>query len=112
MAEVMTVTKENFDDVIANNRIVAIDFWASWCAPCKNFAPILENAATRHSDVLFASVNVEEQTELANEFDIRSIPFLMILKDSTLIYAEPGALSAAEFNDLIERAKVVAVDDK
>lgn len=106
---VVSVTKDNFDELLANNSLVIIDFWAQWCAPCKAFAPIFETAAGHHPAVLFGSVNVEEQPELANEFEIRSIPFLMILKDRTLIYAEPGALSAAEFNDLIDKAKAVSL---
>ena len=109
MSNVKLVTKENFDDLLANNDLVTIDFWAEWCVPCKNFAPIFEQAAQQHPDVAFGSVNVEEQQELANEFEIRSIPFLMILKARTLIYAEPGALSASEFNDLINKAKTISV---
>jgi len=106
---VTSVTKENFDELLANNPLVVIDFWAEWCAPCKAFSPVFEAAAERNANILFGSVNVEEQPELANEFEIRSIPFLMILKDRTLIYAEPGALSAAEFDDLIEKAKAVSL---
>lgn len=106
---VTSVTKENFDELLANNPLVVIDFWAEWCAPCKAFSPVFEKAAENNPNILFGSVNVEEQPELANEFEIRSIPFLMILKDRNLIYAEAGALSAAEFNDLIEKAKSVSV---
>ncbi len=106
---VTSVTKENFDELLANNPLVVIDFWAEWCAPCKAFSPVFETVAERNPNILFGSVNVEEQPELAAEFEIRSIPFLMILKDRNLIYADAGSLSAAEFNDLIEEAKSVSL---
>ena len=109
MSTVIEVTGVNFDHTLSENKLVILDFWAEWCGPCKNFSPIFAAQAQRHPEIVFGSVNVEEQGELAREFDIRSIPFLMIFKQSTLIYGEAGALSAAEFEELIQKALSVDV---
>ena len=77
---IITLTEENFDQIIETNEIVVIDFWAAWCAPCRSFDPIYEEIAKKHADILFAKVDIEEQAGLAEEFTIRSIPTLMILR--------------------------------
>ena len=104
MSAVVEVTRSNFDQLLSDNKLVIMDFWAQWCGPCKSFSPVFAEQAQRHPEILFGSVNVEEQRELAQEFDIRSIPFLMILKENTLIYGDAGALSVAEFEELIQKA--------
>jgi thioredoxin 1 len=104
MSKVVEVSASNFDELLTQNKLVILDFWAEWCGPCKNFSPVFHEQAQRHPEILFGSINVEEQQDLAQEFDIRSIPFLMILKENTLIYGEAGALSAAEFEELIQKA--------
>lgn len=110
MSKVVEVSGSNFDQLVAENKLIILDFWAEWCGPCKSFSPIFEEQAKNHPDILFGSVNVEEQRELAQEFDIRSIPFLMILKENTLIYGAAGALSVAEFDELIQKAKSANVN--
>lgn len=110
MSSVIEVTSQNFDQLVSQNKLVILDFWAEWCGPCKNFSPVFAEQAKQHPEIVFGSVNVEEQGDLAQEFDIRSIPFLMILKEKTLIYGEAGALSSAAFEELIKKALVVDVN--
>lgn len=99
------LTKENFQDVVANNDFVIIDFWAPWCGPCRSFAPTYEAASEKHTDIVFGKVNTEEQQELAGYFQIRSIPTLMIFREKIIIFSQPGMLPASAFDDLIGRAK-------
>jgi thioredoxin 1 len=104
---VLELNEQNFEEVILNNDFVVIDFWAPWCGPCKGFAPVFEAASEKHEGVVFAKVNTEEHQALAGHFQIRSIPTLVIFREKVIIYAQPGALPASGFDDLIARAKEV-----
>lgn len=104
---VLELTEENFEQTILNNDFVVIDFWAPWCGPCRGFAPVYEAAAEKHEGIVFAKVNTEEHQGLAGHFQIRSIPTLMIFREKVIIYAQPGALPAGAFDDLIARAKEI-----
>ena len=104
------LTKDNFQDVIANNDFVIIDFWAPWCGPCRSFAPTYEAASEKHGDIVFGKVNTEEEQELAGYFQIRSIPTLMIFREKIIIFSQPGMLPASAFDDLIGRAKELDMD--
>lgn len=104
------LTKDNFEQTITENPFVIIDFWAEWCGPCKNFAPIFEEASNQHDDIVFAKVNTEEQQELAAHFQIRSIPTLMMFRDQIIIFSQPGMLPASAFNELIGKAKELDMD--
>jgi thioredoxin 1 len=104
---VLELNDQNFEETILNNDFVVIDFWAPWCGPCRGFAPVYEAASEKHEGVTFAKVNTEEQQSLAAHFQIRSIPTLLIFREKVIIYAQPGALPAGAFDDLITRAKEV-----
>ena len=84
------LTKENFQDTVTRNNMVIIDFWAAWCGPCRGFAPVFEAASEKHTDVVFGKVNADEQQELAGAFSIRSIPYVMLLRENVILFAQAG----------------------
>ena len=106
----LEITTENFQDTINNNATVIVDFWASWCGPCRSFAPTFEAASEQHPDIVFAKVNTEEQQEIAAAFSIRSIPTLMVFRDQIVIYSEAGALPAQALDQLLEQAMALDMD--
>jgi thioredoxin 1 len=107
---VMEITKDNFSEVIENNNIVLVDFWATWCGPCKTFAPIFEAAAKENPDITFAKVNTEDQQELAAYFQIRSIPTLMAFREQIIVFSQPGMLPETAMQQLISQIKELDMD--
>ena len=105
------VTQENLHQIVSENNMVIVDFWAPWCGPCRSFAPAYEAASEKYPDVVFAKVNTEEQQALAGYFQIRSIPTLMIFREKIIIFAQPGALPASALDQVIEKAKVLDMDE-
>ena len=99
------LTRENFEQVVTDNDFVLIDFWASWCGPCKSFAPVFEAASEKYSDIVFAKVNTEDQQELAAHFQIRSIPTLMIFREKIIIFSQPGMIPGQVLDELIGKAR-------
>jgi thioredoxin 1 len=102
------LTETNFQETIEGNDIVLVDWWASWCGPCRMFAPIFEEAAAKHEDVVFGKVDTEAQRGLAGAANIMSIPTLMVFREKVLVFSQPGALPAAALEDVI--AQVRALD--
>jgi len=105
------LTNENFTDVVHDNGIVFVDFWASWCGPCKAFAPVFEAASEEKPGIVFGKVDTEAQFELAGSFGIRSIPTLMIFRDEILVFSQPGAIPGAALDDLIAQAEALDMDE-
>ncbi len=105
------LTKDNFEEVIDNNDLVLIDFWASWCGPCQSFAPTYEAASEKYPDVVFAKVNTEQEQELAGYFQIRSIPTLMIFREKVILFSDAGALPGSALEELIGKARELDMEE-
>ena len=105
------ITTESFEEVVSSNDLVVVDFWASWCGPCRSFAPTYEKVSENYPGVVFAKVDTEAQQALAASFNIMSIPTLMIIREQVVIFSQAGALPEAALVDLVDKAVALDMHD-
>ncbi len=107
----MDLTATTLESTITDNDIVFVDFWAEWCGPCKNFAPVYEKASETHDDIVFAKVDTEAEQELAGQAGITAIPTLMAFREGVLVFSQAGALPGPALEDLIGQVKSLDMDE-
>ena len=104
------ITADTLDATVTGNGIVLLDFWAEWCGPCRQFAPVFEKASADNPDIVFGKVDTEAQPELGRAFNVMSIPTLMIFREQVLVFSQPGSLPAPTLENLIEQVRALDME--
>ena len=107
----VAITEETFEDTVAGPGITLVDWWASWCGPCRMFAPVFQAASEKHPDITFGKVDTEDQAGLSAAAQITSIPTLMAFRDGVLVFSQPGALPAASLEKVIQAVRELDMDE-
>lgn len=107
----VNLTMADFESTVTGEGIVFVDYWAAWCGPCRQFAPVFEAASEEHADITFAKVDTEAEQEIAGGMGISSIPTLMIFKDGIIVFAQAGALPKPALDELIGQARALDMDE-